>query len=197
LIKTIFTDCDGVLLDWKSHFLRWVEEKKGKELTGDTSQYDITTHIKNVTRREVKKLTHEFDDSTWMVALPSYSDAVKYVKKLYNEGWTFIVITSLSDDPYSKEVRRINLNRVFGEGVFSQLICLPHGADKDDILKTFKHSPSFWIEDKPENAEVGASLGFDSILIKRQYNKNQAKTIDKSVYVADGWKEIYTYITSK
>ena len=39
------------------------------------------------------------------------------------------------------------------------VLCLDTGADKDEALAPYFNSGAFWIEDKTENAELGAELG--------------------------------------
>ena len=52
---------------------------------------------------------------------------------------------------------------------------------------------SWWIEDKPENAEVGVDLGLRSILVEHGHNMNH---VNEQIPVVKNWREIYELITS-
>ena len=45
------------------------------------------------------------------------------------------------------------------------VLCLDTGADKDEALAPYFNSGAFWIEDKTENAELGAELGLQTSLV--------------------------------
>ena len=49
-----------------------------------------------------------------------------------------------------------------------------------------------WIEDKTENANLGAEMGLNSFLIEHPYNINN-KTHEEVNRVRN-WKEIYEYV---
>ncbi len=56
----------------------------------------------------------------------------------------------------TQKLRTQNLNLLFGEVIMgTSFIYLPCGADKDEVLDKYKGTECWWIEDKPENAEVG------------------------------------------
>ena len=48
-----------------------------------------------------------------------------------------------------------------------------------------------WIEDKPENVELGKKLGLDCIMVDHGFNRGTVE----DVFVAKTWKEIYEYLT--
>ena len=132
-----------------------------------------------------------FNESAWIRKLPPYLDAIKYVKKLHQEhGYIFHAITSLSNDDYAQHLRTKNLIELFGPTVFEKYTYLDTGADKDEALARYKDSGCIWVEDKPENADVGIQAGLDSILVDHQHNKDYSGDA-KRVY---NWKEIYNYV---
>ena len=51
----------------------------------------------------------------------------------------------------------------------------------------------FWIEDKPENADVGNQLGLKSILMEHGHNMHH----ECEYPVVQNWKQIYTIITGE
>ena len=98
-----------------------------------------------------------------MYCLPILRDARSGVAKLVEAGYEFCVITSsLSLDPIQKYYDK-NLDNVFGKGVFTKLVCLDTGADKDDALKWFKDTGMYWLEDKTVNANLWSKIRLKSI----------------------------------
>jgi len=167
-MKKILTDCDGVLLDWESAFHDWMVEKGYSKVVHGTYNlavaYDLPTDSKH-------DIVREFNDSAWMCCLPVLRDADQGVAKLFDHGYRFDVITSLSLDPYAKKLRWMNLDTHLGSDAFDELICLDTGADKDDALAVYKDSGLWWIEDKPENCDAGLRAGLRPILIDHLHNR--------------------------
>jgi hypothetical protein len=126
--------------------------------------------------------------------LPAFRDARSGVAHLVEAGYTFICITSLSLDANAAKLRMRNLEDIFGKNVFSELVCLDTGADKDDALERYRDSGLYWIEDKVQNANLGATLGLNSILIEHSHNKD-SETLDGVVRVGK-WAQIVDIIVS-
>ena len=182
--NTILTDADGVLLSWETHFHNWMEARGYNKVKNDiyhiNEQYDMS-------RRESKRLVEEFNNSAWIGWCPALRDARSGIAKLYEHGYEFVCITSLSLDPYAKELRWQNLRTLFGTEPFVDLVCLDTGADKDAALEPYRNSGLFWLEDKPENAVLGADLGLNTIIIDHSYNR---ELNDPRIRRAHTWKEI-------
>jgi len=186
--KLILVDADGVLLDWKYSFYKFMNENGYTVI--EESKYDIA-HTFGITKVEAKKLVRQFNESARIGFLPGLRDAIKYVKKLHSEGYVFHCITSLSTDYYAGKLREQNLERLFGKDVFERLVCLDCGADKDDGLLPYKDSGCIWVEDKPLNAECGLNMGLRSILIEHDFNKDYE---NNNLVKVKNWKEIYESI---
>ena len=187
--KVILTDVDGVLLDWVHSFTQWMDRHGYEQVDNGAAEYDIGRRY-NLTNIEKERLVRMFNESAWIRKLPPLRDAIKYVRKLHEEhGYIFRVISSLSTDPYAGHLRTKNLIEMFGPTVFESYTYVDTGADKDDALEQYRDSGCFWLEDKPENAELGTSLGLESILMDHPFNQDfQAE------YRCKNWKEIYDVI---
>lgn len=185
--KLILTDCDGVLLDWEWLFSKFIRDKGYVEY-----EYDAMNRYKCFNEEERYKLVCEFNNSSYIRFLPPMKDAVHYVKRLHKKhGYIFGVITSLSSNPYTQQLREQNLKEHFGE-VFDFVWSIETMADKTPYLEKFKNSECWWIEDKVENAELGVQLGLNSILIRHpSYTKDYSSLFVHSV---DSWKDIYNLI---
>ena len=189
--KVLLVDCDGVLLDWEYAFDVWMRHHGHTIKQKGDYEVSVRYGIDNA-----KQMIRMFNESAAIGFLPPLRDAIHYVKKLHEEhGYVFHAITSLSNDPNAQKLRTINLERLFGESTFEKYVYLDTGADKDQALKPYEGSECFWIEDKPENALVGAALGLESLLVSHQHNQNFNNDSTYRVQRVDNWKEIYSIIT--
>lgn len=185
--RKILADVDGVLLDWESAFDAWMAERHYKIVDSKIYKQSIRYNINPL---DADRLVKQFNESAWMGFLKPLRDSVEALDTLASQNWHIECITSLSTDHWAGELRRMNLERWFGRAVIRRVRCLDTGADKDEILKEYKHS-HFWIEDKPENAIAGLNAGHKPILIDHPYNKDFEHP---DVFRASNWKEIITHI---
>ena len=188
---TILTDADGVLLNWRDSFDYYMMYNHSIFATGDVREYDQTIRY-NMASEDINRYILQFNNSSNIGFLPPLYDSVKYVHRLYQMGYTFKVITSLSLNPFSQELRTKNLKKIFGNAIQS-IDYLDTSADKDEILEEYSHTypEHYWIEDKVKNAFVGAKFGFDSMLLKHPYTKLEDTTGNT---VCSDWKKIYERI---
>jgi FMN phosphatase YigB (HAD superfamily) len=190
--QLILVDADGVLLNWEYAFAIWMEQHGHETQPGYEFIYDIGERY-GISRDQGRKLIKLFNESAAIGFLPPLRDAMYWVKRLHEEhGYVFHCITSLSLDPSAGKLREMNLRKLFGKTAFEQIICLDTGADKHHALSEYKNSNCYWIEDKPENADVGHALGLRSILVEHGHNMNYLYPYP----VVKNWREIYEIITS-
>ena len=187
----ILVDADGVLLNWEYAFEIWMAQH-GFELIPDGGlNYDMSVRY-GISRPQIVKLIKMFNESAAIGFLPPLRDAMYYVDKLHREhGYTFHCITSVSLDPNSIKLREMNIHKLFGETAFPKIICLDTGAPKDAALYQYRDTGCWWIEDKTENAELGANLGLNSLLMEHGHNMHH---YHDHVRTVKNWKEIYELI---
>jgi FMN phosphatase YigB (HAD superfamily) len=190
--RTILVDCDGVLLDWEWAFGIWMQERGYVQRPNAKDYYTIHDQFENLTWKEAKKFTRLFNESAAIGFLPPLRDSVYWVRRLNEElGYRFICITSLSTDINAQKLRRMNLEKYYGD-VFDDIVCLPTGSDKHEALDKFVGTEYFWVEDKPENADVGFERGLRSILIEHGHNmKHQCP-----YPIAKNWHEIFDIVAN-
>jgi FMN phosphatase YigB (HAD superfamily) len=190
--RTILVDCDGVLLDWEWAFGIWMQERGYVQRPNAKDYYTIHDQFENLTLTEAKKFTRLFNESAAIGFLPPLRDSVYWVRRLNEElGYRFICITSLSTDINAQKLRRMNLEKYYGD-VFDDIVCLPTGSDKHEALDKFVGTEYFWVEDKPENADVGFERGLRSILIEHGHNmKHQCP-----YPIAKNWREIFDIVAN-
>lgn len=188
--KVILTDVDGVLLDWLYAFTQWMERHGYEEVESGSNEYDIGKRY-GLEFQEKERLVRMFNESAGIRKLPPLRDAIKYMRKLHEDhGYVFRVISSLSLDTYAGHLRTKNLIEMFGPTVFESYVYLDTGADKDEALEPYRDSGCWWIEDKPENADLGNKLGLESILVLHPFNADYVGLARR----AKNWKEIYEII---
>lgn len=187
LNRKILADVDGVLLDWETAFDSWMSERGYTIGAPDEYKQNIRYGID---RNHSDMLVKQFNESAWMGFLKPLRDSIDILQQLASNNWHIECITSLSTDYWAGELRRMNLENLFGRGVIRRVRCLPTGADKNEILKEYKHS-YFWIEDKPENALAGLEAGHKPILMDWKHNRNFHHP---DVHRVKNWAEIYKYI---
>ena len=190
--RLLLVDADGVLLNWEYAFAIWMEQHGHEKQSGSEFVYDIGERY-GISRDQGRKLIKLFNESAAIGFLPPLRDAMFYVKRLHEEhGYIFHCITSLSLDANAGKLREMNLRKLFGETAFERIVCLDTGADKHDALTDYQDSGCYWVEDKPENADVGHALGLKSILVEHGHNMNY----ECPYPVVKNWREIYELITS-
>jgi hypothetical protein len=186
--KLILTDCDGVLMNWEYAFITWMQRKGFEQI--NKTDYDVGKRF-GMEKSESKKYVRMFNESAAIGFLPPLRDAMYYVDLLHRKhGYVFHMITSLSNDPQAQELRIANTKKLFGETAFEKFVFLDTGADKDDELSEYENSYLPWIEDKPENAETGANMGLESLLIEHGHNMDC-----KEFPLFKDWKSVYQHIT--
>jgi hypothetical protein len=190
--SVILVDADGVLLNWEYAFNIWLEQHGFEKISGAEVHYDIGKRY-GISQDQGRRLIKMFNESAAIGFLPPLRDAIHYVRKLHEEhGYVFHCITSLSTDPNAQRLREMNLGKLFGDTVFQRIVCLATGADKDEALYPYRDTGCWWIEDKPVNAEVGARLGLNSLLMEHGHNMNH---YHDHVRTVKNWEEVYKIVT--
>lgn len=191
MTKTILTDVDGVLLDWHSMFRRWMKDNGFSENTRETG-YSLAKKY-GLEEPAIAKLVRHFNQSAAVGFCPPERDAVHYMRRLGDRGYSFIAITAMGGDRFSEQLRIQNLERLFGK-VFTNHHFVDLNASKDDVLALFTGTEAWWIEDKLSNAEAGLTHGLRPILLRHEHNSH---CDSEDILVVDSWKEIFTIITGE
>jgi len=190
--SVILVDADGVLLNWEYAFEIWIEQHGFEKIPGGELDYQINKRY-GISREQTNRLIKLFNESAAIGFLPPLRDAMHYVTKLHKEhGYVFHCITSVSVDPNTVKLREMNLRKLFGDTVFQKIVCLDTAAPKDNALYPYRDTGCFWIEDKVENAELGADLGLNSLLMEHGHNMNH---YHDHVRTVKNWKEVYDIVT--
>ena len=187
--KLILTDCDGILLEWRSHFDRWMEDNKGYKNT-PANTWDLEVHYPQL-GHEIRNYVKEFNNSSWIIDLDPIEQAQEAISTLELLGYKLVVVSALSSCPYSARLREINLTSIFGEDVFEDIICVESYSSKKEILHRYNNTGLYWIEDNWVNAITGADEGLNPIVYDYSYNRNKH---DDRIKHAKDWGEILDII---
>ena len=190
LNRVILTDCDGVLMNWEYAMNVWMQTQ-GYKIVEDGQQYYDMKDRYNLPSSVGRRLVRQFNQSAAMGFLPPLRDAMYYVDLLHRKhGYTFHMITALSNNEHAQLLRIQNCKKLFGETAFTKFIFCDTGEDKDEVLEPYRDSGLIWIEDKLLNAQTGDRLGLESIMVEHAHNMDN----DEFPTFAT-WKDIYEYIT--
>ncbi len=192
--KIIVTDVDGVILNWEDAFQVWMEHQGFKKVLKHKLIYNAASQF-NLSKEEGKKWVKLFNQSAAIGFLPPLRDAQEILTLLNkNYGYRFVVCTSLSNDKAAQELRTRNLQKYFGD-IFEEFVYLDTGADKDEALYKLakKYRGCLWVEDKVENADAGAKVDFEPVVMEHGYNMNE----NHEHFVAKNWEDIYLHIIKR
>ena len=120
-MNKIIVDCDGVLLDWAYAFDIWILEQGYKRIHNTNNSYSLSLRY-GISDDEATRQIKKFNESGCVGFIPAFKDSVEYVRKLYNFGYKFDVISCLDRDKYAQELREKNLLHLFGN-VFDFINC--------------------------------------------------------------------------
>ena len=191
--KVILTDIDGVIFDWHTQFVQWME-MQGYKSTGMV-HHDADIHLEfGIDYQEALVKKEEFNTSMISSTLQPYKESDVWINKLYEEDYRFIGITSFSDKPIAQYYRYLNLEDFFPTDCFASLIFLSPGETKREVLEQFTGTNLIYVEDRILNVNTALRLGLKPILMSHSYNVHFKR---EPVFVGQNWKEIYNYIKNQ
>jgi FMN phosphatase YigB (HAD superfamily) len=191
--KVILTDIDGVVFDWHTQFVNWME-MQGYKSTG-MKHHDADIHLEfGIDYKEALVKKEEFNTNMISSTLEPYGEADIWINKLYEEDYRFIGLTSFSDKPIAQYYRYLNLEDYFPTDCFASMIFLSPGETKREVLEQFSATNLIYVEDRILNINSALRLGLKPILMSHEYNIHFKRD---PVFVANDWKQIYNYIKNQ
>ena len=191
--KVILTDIDGVVFDWHTQFVNWME-MQGYKSTG-MKHHDADIHLEfGIDYQEAVVKKEEFNTNMISSTLEPYGEADIWINKLYEEDYRFIGLTSFSDKPIAQYYRYLNLEDYFPTDCFASMIFLSPGETKREVLEQFSATNLIYVEDRILNVNSALRIGLKPILMSHEYNIHFKR---EPVFVANDWKQIYNYIKNQ
>lgn len=192
-MKKILTDADGVLLWWEPAFHDWMKTRCPHPLE-KRGTYSISEMYPALSTDKAEAIVREFGNSSRMGFLDPVRDAQQGVSELVKHGYTFDCITSLSTDPYTCALRKMNLRNLYGKDTFEEFVFLDTNASKTQALREYQDTGHYWIEDKPANCDSGLKCGLQPILIDHPYNQWYD---NPNVFRVSTWAEIVEIVLNQ
>ena len=179
-IKVFMTDVDDCLFAWNDAFmdLAGIHYPEYDPVDDAFSQWNIWEKFSNTNKDQAEAMLKHFNTSARQAFMPPKLDAVEYVNRLIDEGWRFIAITSVSDDPEVWKLRKMCLDTMFPGGCI-ELHCLALHQPKKDFLVKWQGEDYYWIEDKLKNAVADIKGSEEEWIIDTENNES----VDLSLYL--------------
>lgn len=140
---TVALDCDGVLLDFLTHFKTIGEYALGRELIDSSNVYDLSARY-GLTSDERSRIMHIFEKENGWSNLPSLDGALDSAKELQEAGHRVIVVTAIEE-----QFRTARLSNLAHFGfVPDHMYCVgtQHGHTKSDAYK--EEMPHVIVDDR-------------------------------------------------
>lgn len=185
--RNLLLDCDGVLLDWTAGFRDYAQAVLGKHIDpAGPNDFDLRGWL-GCSSEKLQDMIAGFNggDAGHFGRLEPMPGAIEAVRAAQAQGRTLSIITACSTAPRVKALREQNLQDVFGDA-FEVIHMIDLSASKQELLSSFENVS--WVEDKAENALIGAELGHKSYLIRSSHNlKHEAALSHPNLTWVDGW----------
>lgn len=161
--QVIIFDVDGVLLNWLSQIIAFLEFKKvdiPEEIYKAISEDKFLDFV--LLNKIVPEFLKEYHCSEFAQNLlpmdPRLPQLLKYYKNKHN--YKFIGLTSFSKHSKAKKNRKINLDKYYGDKFFDKLIILPEYASKKEALQELKkkHNVILFVDDLRQNVIDGIEV---------------------------------------
>ena len=183
----LLLDCDGVLLDWVGGFIGFASKALGREPDpAGPDSFDLTGWMGCDTATYFAMVNdfNEGADGSFgrLTPLPGSVDALQAAA---SQGRKISIITACSTLPRVIAQREQNLRDVYGD-IFHEIHAVDLRQSKEELLRRYKDV--FWVEDKSENAVLGAEIGHKSYLIRSSHNlADEARLSHPRMTWVDGW----------
>lgn len=141
--KIIFTDIDGVILDWSSNLPFYLNNMGMKTdhivdllangNTGEAHWSPKSLFPESESDDSALQLLIGYCQSPYMATLSSWMDSLKVVNQLVTEGYKFVGITALTNDELSVARRKKNIDALF-PSAFLEVVHVGVGQSKEDAF---------------------------------------------------------------
>lgn len=176
---TILVDVDNVLEDLNQAWVNAVNEKYGTNVSpNDIVSWDIEQFFDGLSRTQVFSPLH---DKRFWESLEPIDGAPEYLKKLIDDGYQVLLVTSSHPDTIQYKYRFI-------------VKYFPYISFKDIIFASKKQMirGDVMIDDAPHNLEGGEYLG---LLMYSPHNRGY-NAEEQGFIRVDNWEQIYNTIKS-
>lgn len=175
---TILVDMDDTLENLCDIWIQCINERNGTNVhIDDIKEWNMPKHFPGIESKDVFEPL--FDKEMWKRVKP-LPGAVKYLKKIIDDGHKVVVVTASHQDTVSYKLNYV-LFKYF-----------PYLSTNDVIVTSQKQliRGDILIDDAPHNLEGGSYIG---VLMSAPHNRDY--DADKNGFFrADNWKQIYKIV---
>lgn len=194
----ILTDIDECCIKYHESFESWLREnpilleRLDVQMPPDDSHLHLKQDMEewlDIDCGKISVLIELFSKSEQFRNIPPGWESETFIPLLQDRGYKFIAITSAGSSSIVKESRISNLERYF-PGAFSTVHCIDWVDSKENYLKWYR--PTWWVEDRIENAELGLKYCHKPFIINNVHNQG---TLPEGIKRVSSWRNIYDCIT--
>lgn len=212
--KIIFTDIDGVVLNWSSnlpYFLAnmnmdttHIVDLLANGNSGEAHWSPETLFPEAKSKESAKDLLISYCNSDYMASLSSWMDSLQIVNKLIKEGYKFVGVTALVKADLTVARRIKNIEALFPNG-FLEIVHVGIGNSKHDaFIDLFEKYgiPLCYIDDRYVHLDEYKDAlekvknhngSWEFNLIEHSITDKQEST-HKNRFVVNSWFDIYNKI---
>ena len=185
--QNLLLDCDGVLLNWLGGFIRYAQHKLKRRIDpAGPSDFNLSEWL-GVPEDVVLEMIEAFNsgEGGYFGQLEPEVGAIEALHKAHAQGRYIDIITACSKTPKVIAQRKQNLITVYGD-IFRNIHAVDHSESKQVLLSGY--SDVIWVEDRMENAVMGAELGLKTYLVRASHNaKHDGLITHPNMTWVDGW----------
>ncbi len=183
----VILDVDDVLLHWMGAFKSHIAIQTNiKPIAEYPDKMSIEEWL-NVDLQECEDLITSFNNSRHFGSLKAYDGALEFVNWAIQEKLNVVALTSCSNAPLVVASRKENLTTVFGDNVFSEIVCLPLGASKRAVLSEFNNYILF--DDNVSHVKAALNSGRKAYLVEQLWNLLERQDIPER-YIVKSFRDI-------
>lgn len=176
----ILIDIDDTINCLCASWCNWLNSRYGTAVNPkDITQWDISKFFPNLTKEQVYGPLH--NEFFWTTVEPR-EDAVKYVKKLFDEGYDIYLCTSTDYRNVRVKYESI-VSKYFAYIKWKNVIV----AHNKQMIKA-----DFLVDDGVHNLVGG---DYTKILMAAPHNQNY-DTRNEGIFRANDWEDVYNIITT-
>lgn len=187
----VILDVDDVLLDWSTGFRTYVSWKyQAKPVKDQPDSWHLSEYF-GVSSEVVHQWVRDFNSSSHFSLLAVLPGAQHAIAEFVKGDHPLIAVSSCWGNMYTPILRQTNLLHHFGNA-FSEIICLPLGADKQPCLTGIDEG--VWVEDNYTNALAGHQVGHKTFMMRRSHNRSLESGSIPEIEWIDSWKPVIDYV---
>ncbi|WP_210498607.1 hypothetical protein [Vibrio crassostreae] len=188
-------DVDGVCLIWFANLPNFLEEKgicaENVIAALETNSFlSLEEIFKQGCDNKNFAMLDEYNSSKHVGNLPAFEDKAVEVLGDLSKGFKLIALTCIGSTDTHHNLRKGNLEAIYGEGTFDQVICIDLGESKEDYLREIAKTGEvvFFVDDSAKHiyeAERAGVKGYQFV------SRMPLERIDENLDHLCSWSEIH------